>query len=213
MSIPNPPKGWDVFVERLAKARGTRRFAEWWRGWILRLDPKTCPIDDRNYGPLLVGLSLMGSTRLFESQTWAHDWLAQRDEQRDLIEQLRAHLKAAREASQRLRLYFPISKRGKSYDENPILASIGEALDELERRAELFGYTKPTGTSVGRRGKAAADSQAAARGYTIRDLASYIRVAPTAIREAFITDVLECAGYGTKATRQNVQAILRAARF
>lgn len=213
MSIPDLPQGWDVFIERLAKADGTHRFAEWWRDWILALDPKTCSVDDRNYGPLVVGLSVAGCTRLFEDQSWAHDLIAHQDEQLDLIEKLRAHLTAAREMSQHVRLYFPVFKRGKSYDENPIRDSIAQALEELELRAELLGYSKPRGVSVGRRGRAAADSRAAARGYTVRDLAGYIRVAPRAIREAFITDVLDCAGYGTKATRQNVQAILRAARF
>jgi hypothetical protein len=213
MHIPNPPQGWDAFIERLAKADGTLRFAEWWRNWILALNPKTCSVDEHNYAPLLVDLSLMGCTRLFEGQSWAHDWLARQDKQRDLIEKLRAHLRTAREVSEHVRLYFPVFKRRRSYDENPIRDSIVEALEELERRAQLFGYTKPVGTTVGRRGKAAADSRAAARGYIVRDLASFIRVAPKAIREAFITDVLDCAGYGTKATRQNVQAILRAARF
>lgn len=64
MSIPDPPEGWHVFVERLAKARGTRRLADWWRDWILAIDTKRCWVDDQNYLPLLVGLSLMGCTRL-----------------------------------------------------------------------------------------------------------------------------------------------------
>lgn len=180
---------------------------------MLTLDPKTCPVDDRNYAALHVGLSLTNCTTLFESQSWAHDWLARRDEQGSLVAQLRTHLSAARAVSQHLKLYFPVFKRGKLRDENPIGTSIAEALDELERRAELFGYVNPKGTAVGRRGRAAADSRAAARGYVVRNLAIYIRITPKAIREAFITDVLDCAGYGTKATRQNVQAILRAARL
>jgi hypothetical protein len=104
-------------------------------------------------------------------------------------------------------------KRGKLRDENPISTSIAEALSELEQRAKLLGYLDPRGIDVGRRGKAAADPRSAARGYLVRSLASCIRVAPTAIREAFIADALDCAGYGTKTTRQNVQAILRAARL
>jgi hypothetical protein len=213
MSIPDKPDGWHGFIERLAKSRGASRLAEWWRNWILTIDPKTCPVDDKHYGTLLIGLGIASwGASLLENPSRTHQLLAYRNQQREAVKRVRVYLQEAQKASECMTRHVPVVKKGHSHLQNPIQHAISEALRVLDFHDELFGYTKPRGAEVGRRGRAAADPQAATRGYAVRGLAEHTALAPTAIREAFIAAVLECAGQGTRATRQNVQAILRANR-
>jgi len=218
MSIPDPPEGWTGFVERLAKSRGASRLAEWWRSWILEIDSKTYPADDDEYESVLhLGLGIASYAEpLFEHPSWSHEMLAHKDEQQELIQRVLAHLEEAQKASEGVRLLWPDagrSKKARIRSQNPVYFAIVDVRTMLEDRALLLGYIKPRDVvTIGRRGRAAADSQAAGRGYAVRGLAQFMRPVPAAIREAFITNVLECAGQGTSATRQNVQAILRAAR-
>lgn len=81
MSIPDPPEAWAGFVERLAKSRGTSRLAEWWRSWILEMDPKTYPADDNEYESVLhLGLGIASYAEpLLEYPSWSHEMLARRE--------------------------------------------------------------------------------------------------------------------------------------
>lgn len=76
----------------------------------------------------------MSCTSFFENPSWAHEWLARHDKQREVIGQLRLLLTEAREVSQRVRLYFPGLRRRKSHDQNPIHTSIVGALDERAKQ-------------------------------------------------------------------------------
>lgn len=215
-SIGNPPAGWSRFICALARSRGAQRLAEWWRHWLLTVDPKTCSVDDETYGTLHKGLGILSfGQSLLKHPTWSHELRAFGDAQREYVVQLRAYLLGAQELSEELRLFWPGHRKSVARGTpacNPLHKTITAALHMLEERASLFGYTKPPRLTIGRRGRAAADPRSAVRGYAVRGLAEYLAVAPSGVRESFIADVLESAGHGTVATRQNVQAILRAAR-
>jgi hypothetical protein len=203
------PVDWIRFLHRLTQSRGARRCASWWRNWLVGLDTKTCSVDDYMYSAYHIETTVNLSALLLSPPEQLFEWHRERAEQRALVSEVRAALVQAYDGCKQLHFYFEGARKTKPYSDNPLRDSVGQCIETLDRRASLLGYLGPAPLTMGKRGRAASDRRAAVRGYLVRLLAKNLSVLPSGIRDELLVSILEAAGHGTRATRQNVQALLR----